>query len=81
MTDDWYQTHLIPPSVVEVRARLGAVPETEHGQWLVELHDPVEKTLVGQRSCPHFPLDQLEDQLVLMVEAMRALVVETSSPF
>lgn len=51
--DDWYQQVLTPPDVIEVRIRLGLVPETDHAQVMVEMFDPVTNILKAQASIPH----------------------------
>lgn len=53
---DWYQQSLIPPEVVEVRIRLGLVPETDHTQAMVEMFDPMTGAVLAQWSAPHGPL-------------------------
>jgi hypothetical protein len=32
---DWYQQALTPPEVVELRIRIGVIPQTDHAQALV----------------------------------------------
>lgn len=54
---DWYQQVLTPPEVVEVRIRLGLVPETDHAQVLVEMFDPVTKVQQAMASIPHERID------------------------
>jgi hypothetical protein len=50
---EWYQQQLTQPDVLEVRIRLGIVPETDHAQVLVELFDPITGVLQAQASIPH----------------------------
>lgn len=49
----WYQTSLLTVEVVEVRLRLGVVPERDHAQVMVEILNPATGVLVGQWSRPH----------------------------
>lgn len=60
---DWYQMSLTPPEVIELRIRLGVIPETDHAQVLVELFDPVTKVQIGMWSQPHRRLDSWSDML------------------
>lgn len=52
---DWYQQHLTPPEVVELRVRLGVIADADHCQALVELIDPVTGVQIAQWSNPHAP--------------------------
>lgn len=54
---DWYQQVLTPPEVVELRIRLGIVPETDHAQVLVEMFDPVTGVQQAMASIPHERID------------------------
>lgn len=49
---DWYQTSLLQVEVVELRIRLGIIPERAHAQALVELVDPVSGVQIAQWSRP-----------------------------
>lgn len=49
---DWYQTSLLQVEVVELRIRLGIIPERHHAQALVELVDPVSGVQIAQWSRP-----------------------------
>lgn len=50
---DWYQQVLTPPEVLELRFRLGLVPETDHAQAMLELLDPITGVLQATASVPH----------------------------
>lgn len=49
---DWYQTSLLQIEVVELRLRLGIIPDRHHAQALVELVDPVSGVQIAQWSRP-----------------------------
>lgn len=55
--DEWTQTMLLPPEAVEVRLRVGVVPERDHVQLQVEVVDPATKAVLAMWSRPHVPLD------------------------
>jgi hypothetical protein len=48
----WYQQSLLTVEVVEVRVRLGLVPERDHAQVMVEVLDPVSGRLIANWSRP-----------------------------
>lgn len=50
---DWYQQTLTPPDIIEVRIRLGVIPQSNHAQAMVELVDPVTGILIANWSQPH----------------------------
>lgn len=54
---DWYQQSLTPPDVLELRIRLGVIPERNHAQAMVELVDPITGIQVAQWSAPHVHMD------------------------
>jgi hypothetical protein len=54
---DWYQQALTPPEVVELRIRIGVIPQTDHAQALVELLDPITGVQIAQASIPHGRVD------------------------
>lgn len=65
---DWYQQTLTPPDVLELRLRLGVIPERNHAQAMVELVDPMTGVQVAQWSAPHVHLD---GWMTLLEEAAR----------
>lgn len=65
---DWYQQALTPPEVLELRLRIGLVPERDHAQAMVELVDPITSVQVAQWSAPHVHLD---GWMTLLEEATR----------
>jgi hypothetical protein len=50
------------PPVIEVTLRVGIVTESDHGQWLLEVRNPVSNELLSMESCPHFPSASLGPQ-------------------
>ena len=79
--EDWYQGVLTPPDVVEVRIRLGLVPETDHAQCLVEMFDPVTGVQMAQASNPHEALAQWPHLLTWAVSRANEWVAEAVEPF
>lgn len=49
---DWYQQSLLQVEVIELRIRLGIIPERHHAQALVELVDPSSGVQIAQWSRP-----------------------------
>lgn len=49
---EWYQQSLLQVDVVELRIRLGIIPERHHAQALVELVDPTTGVQIAQWSRP-----------------------------
>lgn len=81
MAADWYQQSLTPPEVVEVRIRLGVIPEHDHAQVLVELYDPITGVLTGQWSRPHASLDRWLDLLDWAHTTAKQHLGQTIEPF
>lgn len=78
---DWYQQTLTPPDVLELRLRLGVIPERNHAQAMVELVDPMTGVQVAQWSAPHVHLD---GWMTLLEEATRkatAYLADAIEPF
>lgn len=78
---DWYQQALTPPDVIELRLRIGVVPERNHAQAMVELVDPMTSVQIAQWSAPHVHLD---GWLTLLHEATakaRQYLADTLEPF
>lgn len=59
----WTQTLLMPPDVLEVRLRLGFIAAEGHGRWQIEVIDPQGSELLAMHSKPHFPLEELFDEM------------------
>lgn len=78
---DWYQQSLTPPEVVEVRIRLGFVPETDHVQAQVDVFDPVTMAQVACWSHPHAHMSQWGALLEAASAKARQYVNETLPPF
>lgn len=78
---EWYQQSLTPPEVIEVRARLGIVAETDHLQAIVEVFDPMTGVLIGQTSCPHAPIRQMGTVIEWMSSAIRRMAEDNTEPF
>ena len=78
---DWYQQALTPPEVLEVRVRLGVIPERNHVQAMVELVDPVTGVLVAQWSNPHQHLDSWMALLEEATAKARQYLADSMEPF
>jgi hypothetical protein len=78
---DWYQQTLTPPDVVELRLRLGLVPERDHAQVMVELLDPMTSVQIAQWSIPHVPLARWQAALEEAVQKAQEYVGDTIEPF
>lgn len=67
------------PPVVAITLRVGLVVAEDHGQWQLEVRNPVSDELLAMESCPHFGFDKLGPQASRMtlrlVEAMRRAIV------
>lgn len=78
---DWYQQSLTPPDVVELRIRLGLVPERDHAQVMVELLDPATGVLLAQWSTHHARLRLWKTLLDEAVEKAHEYVGDAVEPF
>lgn len=81
MSAEWYQQSLTPPEVIEVRLRLGVVPERDHVQALVELIDPMTGIQIAQWSAPHVPVDRWMDLLEEAAAKARQQLGDALEPF
>lgn len=77
----WYQQSLTPPDVVEVRARVGIIAESDHLQALVEVFDPITGVLMSTWSSPHASIHSLPSFLDKVVEELRERVENAVEPF
>ena len=50
------------PPVVEITLRVGIVLDTDHGQWQLEVRNPITNELLAMESCHHFPSAMLGPQ-------------------
>jgi hypothetical protein len=78
---DWMQQSLVPPSAVEVRIRLGFVPERDHAQVMVEAFDPSTRAQLGAWSRHAFPIVDWPQVLEEAVERANQMIAETVEPF
>lgn len=78
---DWYQQALTPPEVLELRLKLGFVPERNHVQAMVELVDPVTSVQIAQWSAPHVEMDHWHLLLDDAVQKARQYVGDAIEPF
>lgn len=78
---DWYQQALTPPEVIELRLRIGLVPERKHAQAMVELVDPMTGVQVAQWSRPHVHSDNWQELLDEATEKARHYIGEAHDPF
>lgn len=76
----WTQTLLYPPTVLEVRLRLGFIPQDGHARWQLEALDPQGNELLAMRSCPHFNLSDLHDEMATVGTALYDLLEPILNP-
>lgn len=81
MSSDWYQQQLTPSEVYEINLRVGAIPSTDHVQWLVEVKDPLTGVLIAQAAGPHYSYTRLPEAVEDACAKVRALVDATLAPF
>ena len=78
---DWMQQSLVPPPALEVRIRLGFVPERDHAQVMVEAFDPSTRVQVAAWSRHAFPIAEWPEHLQEAVERANQLIAEHVDPF
>ena len=78
---DWYQQVLTPPDVIELRIRVGVVPETDHAQCMVEMFDPVTKVQMASASIPHEAVSNVPHLLAWATQRAQEWLDETIEPF
>lgn len=78
---DWYQQALTPPEVIELRIRIGIIPESDHCQALAELIDPISGALVAQWSVAHAPADSWSHMLDTATAKGREQLESAIEPF
>lgn len=69
-----YQSSLpgIPaPRVIELTLRFGLIVEEGHGQWQLEVRNPLTGELLGMASRPHFDLANLSPECSRAVLRLR----------
>lgn len=77
----WYQQSLLVVEVVEVKIRLGLVPERDHAQVMVEVLDPVSSRLIGHWSIPAAGLREWPQMLQQAIEKANEYLEAELSPF
>lgn len=78
---DWYQQSLDPPAAIEVRIRLGFVPERDHAQISVEAFDPTTRVQISHWSRPHFGIALWPQYLEEAVQTANELIAGSVEPF
>lgn len=78
---DWYQQSLTPPQVIELRLRIGLVPERKHAQAMVELVDPSTSVQIAQWARPHVHLDNWQALLQEAVTKAEYYIGDAVEPF
>lgn len=78
---DWYQQALVPPSAIEVRIRLGFVPERDHAQVMVEAFEPATRAQLAAWSRPHIAIRDWPGALEEAVSKANQYIAETVEPF
>lgn len=64
---DWVQQAFIAPNVSELTIKLGMIAEPEHLQWQLEMHNPVDGTLLDLQAKPYFGSEHLERALLDLI--------------
>lgn len=72
--EEWVQTMLLPPRVLEIQIRLGIIAEENHLRWQIEAMDPSTKELLALCSRPACRLADLEDELGAVVNRLLRLL-------
>lgn len=75
------QQSLTPPEAIELRIRVGVIPERDHCQALAELYDPVTGVLIAQWSAPHARLDAWQHLLELATAKGKQQLGDAVEPF
>lgn len=78
---DWYQQSLLRVEVVELRIRLGIIPERAHAQVLVELVEPSTNTQIAQWSRPSWDADRWQELLEEAVKKAHEQLGAAIDPF
>lgn len=78
---EWYQEALIPPAAVEVRIRLGFVPERDHGLVMVEAFEPSQRVQLAAWSRHHFPIADWPAVLEEAVRKANTMIANHVAPF
>jgi hypothetical protein len=78
---DFTQTLLIPPAAVEVRIRLGFVPERAHAQIMVEAFEPASRVVLAQWSRPSVNMADFPAAFEEAVQRANEHVQEFVQPF
>lgn len=63
LDETWTQTLLYPPTVAEMRLRVGMIPSEDHLRWQIELLDPQTGEMLAMISRPGRRLSDLEHEL------------------
>lgn len=80
LEQDWAQTLLVPPDLLEVRLRLGFIIPDKHMRWQIEVTDPSTKELLALHSVPHRPLEDLEDTFAIVGARLWQIVEPLANP-
>lgn len=78
---EWYQQSLLQVEVVELRIRLGIIPDRDHAQALVELVNPVDGVQIAQWSRPSADSARWYELLEEAVQKAHEQLARTIDPF
>lgn len=67
----WTQGVLVRPPVLEVRLRVGLIPQDDHVRLQLEVLNPSTSELLAMHSIPHRPLSELDDEMARMGVRLR----------
>lgn len=78
---DFTQQLLIAPAAVEVRIRLGFVPERAHAQLMVEAFEPASRAVLSMWSRAAIDMADFPEAFEEAIQRANALVQEYVNPF
>jgi hypothetical protein len=81
VSESFSQQLLVPPVAVEVRIRMGFVPERDHAQVQVEVVEPTSRAILAMWSRPHTTLRDWPNALEEAVDQANRYAAEFVEPF
>ena len=80
-SQDWEQTMLLVPEVLELTLRVGLVVSTEHAQFQLEVMDPSTQELVALVARPHVKFGDVDGVLRVLLGELTEFVEKWTGPF
>lgn len=78
---EWLQLALIPGEVIEITARFGFVPESQHAQWVFEVREGTTGALLGMESVHHYDMTHWSALLGQIQRSLVKVLEEHLQPF